>query len=261
MKLSSGFSLLAISILATSCSYFTRSNCEKLNWFEEGQQIALRGQYPANDPNLKECRKVEANIDEGQLDSGFKRGRELYCQPERAFQVGKDGKLFNPDICEANQSKALLRAHQNGVRAYCVPDMGKQLGASGAEYNTICPSDLEAAFHASYQKARRAYLEGILPGLERQYDQKQSEASSLRAELGYLQGQRAALQAQAGFADASFDPTGSNAIQTSNLQGQISSLDNDISLKEMDANSAESEAHNILSQITRIKGEIAGLKD
>ena len=249
--------LTIVAILFSGCSMFTRRSCEKVNWFERGQSLALKGQYPQSDAQLKECRRVKAEIDEGELDRGFKRGRELYCTPERAFLTGKEGNTFATDICDQSLAKALLKKHSEGVRGYCTPESGKQLGASGKEYNSICPADLEAPFKAAYSKARRGYLEGLLPGLQQQIQQKQSQISSAKSQLMFLQGQKIVYSAQLTTAQA----RNSMSPETSNLQTQVSDLESKISQQNHIIRSNENEINSITNRISNIQGEIAGLKD
>jgi flagellar biosynthesis chaperone FliJ len=249
--------LLVATTIFSGCSMFTRSRCEKINWFERGQSLALRGQYPQSDAQLKECRKVKAEIDEGQLDLGFKRGRELYCTPERAFLTGKEGNTFATDICDQSLTRSLLRKHAEGVRGYCTPESGKQLGASGKDYNSICPADLEVAFKSAYSKARRGYLEGLIPGLQQQIQQKQNQISSAKSQLMFLQGQKIVYSAQLASAQA----RNSAAPETAHLQSQVGDLESKISQQNNIIRSGENEINAITSRISNIQGEIAGLKD
>lgn len=249
--------LTMIAAVLSGCGMLTRHQCEKVNWFERGQSLALRGQYPQNDPQLKECRKAKAEIDESQLDLGFKRGRDLYCQPERAFITGKEGQALSPDICEQSIVKALLKKHAEGVRAFCVPESGKQLGASGKEYNTICPGDLEAPFKAAYSKARKGYLEGLIPGLQQQIQQKQQQISSTKSELMFLEGQKIVLASQL----TSLRAQNSMSPQIMDLDSRVDTLENQISDKNRTVRSNEQEINSITNRISTIQGEIAGLKD
>lgn len=236
---------------------FTRSRCEKVNWFERGQSLALKGQYPASDSQLKECRKVKADIDEDQLDLGFKRGRELYCHPERAFITGKEGQPFATDICDQSRVGALLKKHAEGVRAFCTPASGKQLGASGETYNSICPSDLEAPFKVAYSKARKGYLQGQLPGLRNQIQQKNNEISQARNQVMFLEGQRLVLAGQLSSAKSK----DMMSAATQDLDARVGSLNSQIRSKNSDIESDQATINSLLSKISTIEGEISGLED
>jgi len=249
--------LVSVSLFFSGCAWMTRNTCEKVNWFERGQSLALKGQYPANDKQLKECRKVKADIDEDQLDLGFKRGRDLYCHPERAFITGKEGQAFATDICDQSAVKGLLRKHAEGVRAFCVPASGKHLGASGSDYNSICPADLEAQFKTAYSKARKGFLQGQLPGLNNQVDQKRREINQSKNELMYLEGQRVVLASQLSFA-RSKEPM---SLKAQDLDSQVNSLENQIRSKQNGISSDEHAMSELLSKISKTEGEIAGLED
>lgn len=249
--------LFFVTVLLSSCAMLTRNQCEKVNWFEKGQGLALKGQYPANDAQLKECRKVKADIDEDQLDLGFKRGRELYCHPERAFITGKEGQAFATDICDQSRVSSLLKKHAEGVRAFCTPASGKQLGASGGVYNSICPGDLEAPFKVAYSKARKGYLQGQLPGLRNQIQQKNNEITQAKNQVMFLEGQRLVLAGQLSSAK-SRDPMSS---MTSDLDNRVDSLESQIRGKNAEIQSDQSTINSLLTKISSIEGEISGLED
>ncbi len=91
--------LFLLMLSLTSCaSYFKRKECESINWFEHGKKVAMRGEWLNSDKTVSECRKVEAHIQESQLDQGFKNGMERYCSPTAAYMTGKGGDLFSRDL-------------------------------------------------------------------------------------------------------------------------------------------------------------------
>ena len=88
-------------------SYFVRKECEKMNWYQTGFDIALRGDRISNDDKVSQCRKVEAEISESQLDTGFKAGMNRYCMPDTVYQTGKSGELFNTEFCDTSNISLL----------------------------------------------------------------------------------------------------------------------------------------------------------
>lgn len=249
--------ILWVAQFLSGCAYFTKSKCEKTNWFERGETLALDGKYPQNDPFLKECRKVEADINEGQLDSGWKRGRDLYCSPERAFDTGKTGKLFAPDICSSSNTKHLLAAHAKGVRAYCTPETGKLLGASGEKFNSICPDDLEVPFKQAYNKARKSHLEGLLPGLQQELVQKQMQLGQAQSQLSFAKGQQAVLNGQLAQSKAASIVS----PQTASLQAQFDQSTAEVDQNQNNVSRLNGDINRLMSQISSVQAEIQGLKD
>ena len=57
--------------------------------------------------------------------------------------------------------------HAEGVQVYCRESNGFAVGHSGAQYQGVCPADLEAAFISEYNAGRRLHdLESALAGVD-----------------------------------------------------------------------------------------------
>jgi hypothetical protein len=152
------FLFFVTSTLCSCASYFTRKDCESKNWFDYGYQVAMSGKRLNSDNYLAECRKVEAAIQESQLDLGFKSGMSNYCKPEVVFASGKKGLFFNNEFCDPGQVKMLTVKHAEGVNVFCEPSSGYTFGSSGGMYNQICPKEKEEGFMKEYRKGRKKYL-------------------------------------------------------------------------------------------------------
>lgn len=74
-----------------------------------------------------------------------------------------------------------LAGHNEGIRLYCVPHRGFQLGRRGANYSGICPSDLEPQFLTNYRQGQKVYR------VEQQIRDIQQEQNQLRDEQDELQ--------------------------------------------------------------------------
>lgn len=153
--------VLCSFFLTTSCaSYLLKKQCEDINWYQHGQEIAMRGDRVSNDDMVMKCRKVEAEMSEAKLDQGFKAGMSKYCQPDTAFQTGKSGDTLNLDLCDPGQMGTLKKRHAEGTYAYCKDGMGA--GLSGKKYKNVCSSDLEKNFMPSYRQGRKKYLSALV---------------------------------------------------------------------------------------------------
>lgn len=181
-------------------SYFKRKDCESKNWFEYGQSVAMSGRRLTGDTFVNECRAVEAEFSEVELDRGFKQGMAKYCEPSQAFATGKGGEFFSVDMCDGSNPKALQDRHQAGVLEYCQKSNGYAAGASGRVYNSICPKSLEASFLQEYRRGRKRYLTTLVSenektildlerqaiDLERQRNMKSLEAQRTQIPSGYV---------------------------------------------------------------------------
>jgi Protein of unknown function (DUF2799) len=164
--------LIAMAFTLTSCaSYWTRKDCEKTNWFQYGQSVAMQGRRLTGDPKINSCLKAEAEIDEVALDRGFKTGMATYCQPETVFQMGKKGDFFNVEMCDGEQPRFLQKRHAEGVQAYCAKTNGYAAGSKGSKYNGICPKNLEAAFLPEFNRGRKAFLTSAITNNETRIDE------------------------------------------------------------------------------------------
>ncbi len=168
----------SVFLFSSCANYFIKKDCEKKNWYQVGYDAALRGERISNDPDVSQCRKVDAEISESQLDVGFKAGMSRYCQAEGVFQTGKNGDLFNTDFCEPNQMAMLKRKHQEGLDAYCTD--GTTAGLSGKKYKNVCQAKLEKTFLPDYRKGRKKYLGGMVQNSESKMQMTQGEINRLQ---------------------------------------------------------------------------------
>ncbi|MEZ0390600.1 MAG: DUF2799 domain-containing protein [Pseudobdellovibrionaceae bacterium] len=186
------FVVLCLTFLLSSCaSYFTRKDCEKMNWYQIGYDAALRGDRISNDETVNKCRKVEAEISESQLDVGFKAGMSRYCQADGVFQTGKNGDLFNTDFCEPGQLSFLRKRHQDGLNSFCTD--GMTAGLSGKKYKNVCSPGQEKAFLPEYRKGRKKYLQGMIGNTESKVREANLELDKLSYEKRITDGRLAVL--------------------------------------------------------------------
>jgi hypothetical protein len=158
------FILLSFSFFTSCASYFIRKDCEKQNWYQVGQDIAMRGDRVSNDDLVNKCRKADAEISESKLDLGFKAGMSRYCQPDTAFQTGKSGDNLNLDLCDPGQVGTLTKRHNDGLYAYCKD--GLSAGLSGKKYKNVCTAELEKNFMPAYRQGRKKYLTTLVQNNE-----------------------------------------------------------------------------------------------
>ena len=175
-------------------SYLKRKSCESTNWFTYGQDLAMKGVRPGDDTFVQECKKVDADISESQLDIGFKSGMATYCKPETAFQKGKVAESFNPELCDPSKEKSLMKSHADGVIAYCQKDNGYGVGASGKVYGGICPANLEKDFKKEYLRGRKKYLETAIASEQQNIESLNYQISNKSVELSMASARLASLR-------------------------------------------------------------------
>jgi hypothetical protein len=205
-----------------------------------------------------ECRKVEAEMSESQLDQGFKNGMQRYCTADNSYQTGKKGDVFSRDLCEGPEINMLLGQHRKGINDYCAKANGQNAGASGKKYLNVCPKELEPAFLVEYRKGRKRYVQSMIDtrqedvrSLETKIYMKRSDLSATKSRLSSLESQVQSLQAQKNFTPAS------NLGQQGYLDGRISSLTSEASSVRNQVSSAESELGTLERDRTTKSDEIA----
>ncbi len=213
--------MLLIFLFSSCTNFMIRQQCDKLNWYQLGYDAALRGDRISNDPQINQCRKAEAEISESQLDVGFKAGMSRYCQPETAYQTGKQGDTLNSDFCESNTLNLIKQKFNEGNKAYCAD--GMTAGQSGKKYKNVCSALAEKTFTPQYKIGRKKYLTNLVNLAESKKQEINSELNRIDVQQ-MMTSQRLAILPQAIVGEA--DPYFGERIQMNN---EINSLKNQLS--------------------------------
>ena len=126
-------------LFVSGCASMSKSECASANWEARG---SLDGQN----------------------------GSSLSLLSSHAKACGKIG--VSPD------AELGRKGHANGVRLYCTPRNGLAEGRQNAQYNDVCPTDLEAPFLSSFVDG----LELSLYRVEREKASAESKLYRLRIE-------------------------------------------------------------------------------
>lgn len=79
---------------------------------------------------------------------------------------------------------AYQAGREAGLREYCTPANGFQVGARGNGYGGMCPADLEPAFAAAYESGRHLHtLESRVATVSNQIDARRREMDRLEDDL------------------------------------------------------------------------------
>lgn len=253
--------LIALTVNLSACaSYFKRKECESINWFEHGKKVALRGDWLNADQTVNECRKAEADIQESQLDLGFKNGMQKYCSGPHAYLVGKNGDFYSRDLCEGPQISVLMTEHKKGVADYCAKSNGFNAGTSGKKYLNICPKELESTFLPEYRKGRKKYIQAMIETTQADIHQLDSRLSSLNSELGFSNIRLTQLQSEQSLVETQKNLTPVQSSQRNYLENRLTSLNSDISTQRVKISTSESERNQIEKKRTEKMNELAELK-
>lgn len=175
--------VILISLQLTACaSYWVRKECEKTNWFDHGKKIAVQGKYINEDAFVQSCFKAEGHVASGDIDKGFKAGREWYCSNEGAEKTGADGQPFNFKMCfDYDASIKLQVPYQKGLARFCTPENGYAVGMRGEKYLKVCPLKLEARFLPQYNNGLRIYYDGRITAAKEKRERLQEDLRSAQS--------------------------------------------------------------------------------
>ncbi|HXH64231.1 MAG TPA: DUF2799 domain-containing protein, partial [Mariprofundaceae bacterium] len=142
--------LVALGLLA-GCATMSKKECETADWRSLGYSDGARGIYYSNlEKRRDSCSKYNIVPDDSAYMNGWGEGIRRYCTPDTGFQVGSAGQPYN-NICPPDVEPAFLSGWQQGVRQYCVPENALQLGLNGYPYRGVCPPDLAGQFQNFYR--------------------------------------------------------------------------------------------------------------
>jgi len=209
----------AVLVSFAACTSALKKKCRETNWFQHGFDFAMTGQRLNADSFKDQCYKEDVNVNEAELDRGFKAGMANYCKPESALAHGKKGEVLSLELCDGQLATVLTKKHQEGIESYCTLS-GYSAGASGAVYKQVCPSALEPAFLKEYRRGRKVYLSNRIAGAEQKITADEGKVADLRRKTQQLGHRERAAELRANrvvrsqFAnDAQFQSAKQNADQ------------------------------------------------
>lgn len=153
------------------------------------------------------------------------------------FEDGESGKPVSDiedyqEACSVQSSNMDLDAynsgHDEGVRVYCQPENGFELGQNGAEYSGVCPADLSIAFQQEYFEGSRFYP------YYRNIGEREMIILNNTATMGSLHGGM-------GSASLRMDTPGISESERNQLRQSIDSMQSQIRLLELNNQRLETE--------------------
>lgn len=264
----------AVISLSGCASYFLRKNCEKTNWFQHGNKVAMDGRRLQGDDWMHQCTQVEAKIDWVAADLGFKAGMKVYCTEDGAYQTGLKGEFFKAGFCDVGGIKKIKARHKEGVAELCQLSNGHEKGASGWKYNGICPKTLAKGFLSTYRPGRIIYLSGLIEqkraaiaGLSYQISDSEEEIRRANSQLRSLSYRRSNSQSSSKKKKSyKFNGSSSGTTVTSNdsdydpVAEERSRLNSTISSARRSIRSYRDEQNSLRQEIATLQSEQRSLR-
>lgn len=125
--------------------------------------------------------------------------------------------------------------HADGVRVYCRESNGFAVGHSGANYQGVCPADLEAAFVAEYNVGRRLHeLESALASVDSRIASNYRAQENIKQELTEIAAKMVATDTTAEQRVAMVTRSAELGRRYGELTNEIRDLERDRALAERD---------------------------
>jgi hypothetical protein len=113
-----GFGLLA------SCATLSEEACRQGDWRGIGYVDGTEGRLETHiQRHAEACAALGITPDVVRWREGRTEGLRLYCRPEQAYLIGRDGGALNP-VCQGHDLDALAAAYERGRRYY---DLGVEI--------------------------------------------------------------------------------------------------------------------------------------
>lgn len=261
--------ICSILFLNNGCaSYFKKRSCNKVNWFEFGEAVALKGKWLNSNSELAECRKLEAEVNESELDKGFKYGVSQYCTVKYAESLGRKGGSFAEDICQGPQLNSLTSAFQKGLLHFCSPESAKELGLSGNKYQNNCPTHMEKSFLVEYKKGRLVWAQQTLEnktqeikGIEKDLPFQEQVVSLATHEVNTLENMKTEMERRKGlaFANQSLQTQAMYDIEINRISGDLNNVRYRRDNENNKLNEMKSRKSQLATDISNLKTELAQL--
>ena len=186
--INSKFLVLVLSVLvllsAGCANWALQERCEKTNWFEYSQGVAIQGKYLEEDGFIKACKGIDSTS-AVQLDLGFKQGREKMCQYDEIHNRAKEGIPVFFKFCDGLEMNRMKQLFQQGLVSYCTPEKGYSYAKTGKVYQNLCNPQQEKVFLPGYYKGRKEYLIAYMAELRAKLaNTKSLEAQYSQTEAG-----------------------------------------------------------------------------
>ncbi|NBV50432.1 DUF2799 domain-containing protein [bacterium] len=115
--------LLGLGFLSTflmfSCATLNEQQCKTGNWEEIGRQDGLRG-FSASRvaAHSKACQEHGVQVNNASYQKGYDSGVREFCAPANGYQMGKAGMVGSQATCPADMAAAFSSAMQKGYADY-----------------------------------------------------------------------------------------------------------------------------------------------
>jgi len=107
------------------CASMSESECQRADWYQKGVQDGRDGQTRERvEDHAQACGKVGIQPDEARWQSGWAEGVRRYCRPVNGWQLGLKGEFYRGVCADQPEGAAFEDYYQSAKRIY---DVGQQI--------------------------------------------------------------------------------------------------------------------------------------
>lgn len=174
--------VLLAGVGLTACvPHLNQQQCLSMNWYQLGYQDGSQGHFQRNlSQDIQDCARFKLTVNTKAYSRGWHAGVRSFCRPENGYNLGVNGVVY-PNICPASMAAKFDQAWRRGLRRFCVPDTGYNLGRSGASMPNFCAPDQVAAFRNAYVSGHRRY--DAAQDIKGQIDNTNSQIADLNNQI------------------------------------------------------------------------------
>lgn len=171
-----------------SCASISEEQCRAGDWQAIGQRDGQAGRsldYINN--HFKACAEVGVTPNQSEWQAGRQQGLPVYCTPENAYDLGRDGNSVN-NVCPVSQERMLARANSWGQDYYEIGQKIDELKSERRQLEKLLAAmtgeltEEQKVLRRTYRQRLRS-LEQHLFDLERERRHFDSLPMSLIADL------------------------------------------------------------------------------
>ncbi len=108
------------------CASISKEECEVGDWAAIGEKDGAKGVKSKKFYSyVKECKEFGITADKKAYDKGYNNGVKTFCTPSNGYDLGSKGRS-NPNVCPKGMSAAFAAAHKKGMRIYDVKSQIKK---------------------------------------------------------------------------------------------------------------------------------------
>lgn len=186
--------LSIVTIALAGCMpHLSQEQCKAMNWNQMGFGDGSEGKMQRSlQRDIQDCAKFKVAVDQAGYQRGWKAGVRDFCSKTgTAYDMGANGKNYN-HICPSDLAAKFDSSWKRGLRKYCIPSTGYNLGRSGAAMPSFCSADQVGAFRNAYNSGHRVFAAILrtkveLETINRDIKDTQNRINRLRDDIAHQQ--------------------------------------------------------------------------